>query len=206
MTTFNLDIQFDNAGLTTLQKAGQQVAIVKSVGPSSSPIVWVSFFPETDNNVQWTENYYVYGSNQQLKAGATILTTSHFQAVAGDRYPFSGGQFQPGSATLANNQYGVYNGDSNFPLLTAGLAQVAGGSGGTAGAISPLNATVVPFNEPGIYTPIEEVQVFALAAANNGLVISTVASNALTVDLTQVTSQTIHYNSSNNTFSDGPLS
>lgn len=207
MTTFNLEIQFDSAGLTTLQEAGQQVAIVKNVSPNTSnQVIWVSFAPELDNTVTWTETYYVYGSNTQIQAGATIHTLSTFQGTDGDTYPFSGGQFHPGTNDLGQNQYGVKNADSNFQLLTAGLAQAAGGTGGTGGNLSPLNATVVPFNDQGIYQPIEKVAVFAFASANNGLVISSVSSNALTVDLTTEPSQTIHYNSSNNTFSDGPLS
>ena len=204
MTTYFLEIQFTSKGLATVNAAGQQVAIVKSTTPTSSPVVWVAFHPEMNNHVTWTEEYSVYGSNSEIVAGATISTASSFEALASESYPFVGGQFEAGVAGLEPTQYGVLNQDVNFPMLTAGLAQVPNGSGSSAGP-SPLNATLVPFGESGIYTPIEQVSVFALANANNGLVISSVQSQALLVDLTETTSQTIHYDDQLNVFAPGPL-
>jgi hypothetical protein len=203
MTTYSLEIQFDSAGLATLTAAGQQVAIVKQTSPSAAPVVWVAFNPELDNTVTWTEVYSVYGSSTEVENGATIVTDSILQAVGGETFPFGSGQFAPGTANLPANEYGIQNLDPNFPLLTAGLAQASSGTIGDA--VSPLNATLVPFNETGIYTPIEKVQVFALASANNGLVISSVVSNALLVDLTESTSQVIHYVDATNQFAMGPL-
>lgn len=124
-------------------------------------------------------------------------------AVGGETYLFQDGQFGSGSANLPSNEYGIENLDPDFMLPTAGLAQASSGSGGDA--VSALNAIILPFDDEVVFTPSEVVQVFTLANATNGRVISSVASDALLVDLTENTSQVIHYSDDNGQFVLGPL-
>ncbi len=204
MTTYTLNIDIDKAGLDILTEASQQICIVKQTTPTSNPVIWVTFHPELTNSVTWTEDYLVYGSSTSIQSGATIETNSVLPASGGDTYTFENGQFdengKPGNSAV---QYGVDNQDDNFNPLTAGLAQV---NSQTAGETIPINATEVPFNNTGVYTPIEKVQVFAMAEVNNALVLSSVTGDALLVDLTEQPNQTIHYQDSDNTFQPGSLS
>jgi hypothetical protein len=205
MPSYSLVIQISNAGLKTIQDASQQVALVKATA-SALPVVWVAFDPESDNTITWEENYFVYASTTHIDAGATIATMSTEPAQGGNTYMFQGGDFPSYKGGLPLTQYGVFNNDTRpqFKEITAGLAQVAQGVG--EGQPTPLNATIVPFNETGLYTPIEKVQVFAEASMNNGLVLSQVDGSALLVDFTTDPSQVIHYDDASNTFALGPLS
>jgi hypothetical protein len=206
MPSYSLEIQFDQAGLQTLQDASQKVSLVKATQPSALPVVWVAFTPEEDNTITWDEEYSVYASTTHIDAGATINTSSTAPAQGGRTYMFQGGDFPSSKGGLPLTQYGIFNNDSDpqFAEITAGLAQVANGSG--SNRPNPLNATVVPYNENGLYTPIEKLQVFAAASMNNGLVISEVQGNALLIDFTTNPSQVIHYDDASNTFQLGPLS
>jgi hypothetical protein len=210
MPTYTLAIQFDNNGLDTVNAAGQLVTIVKSVD-SGTPVAWVAFNPMEANTVTWTETYSVYASNTQIQNNAKINTLSTQTAAGGNVYTLAGGHFDNGNPNsgLPATQYGVYNNDPAFTvghvqMITSGLYQGAVVNGQSTQ--SPLNAAAVPYLENGYYTPIEIVQVFVSSIQNNGLVISEVISNALTVDLTSQVSQTIHYNDASNQFAPGPLS
>lgn len=204
MPTYKLTIQIDNTGLNTLNAASQLVTIVKETNPTTMPVAWLAFHPEENNVITWTESYSVYASRTQIQAGAHIITSSVQSAAGGNTYRFSSGHFTTGTPGLLPSQYAIFNNDTNFQLLTGGLMQQAGGTIGQV--TSPLNATVIPFNNTGTYTPIETIRVFADAQSNNGLVISNVQGDALTVEFTTNVSQTIHYNNATNSFAMGPLS
>jgi uncharacterized Zn-binding protein involved in type VI secretion len=186
MPTYQLNIQLDSQGLKTLNEAGQLVTIVKSAG-AGKPVAWVSFDPMLSNTVTWTEKYSVYASTTAIEAGAQIVTQSTEAAAAGNTYTLAGGQFDNGKPGLPATQYGVANADPNFmvdgvQLVTSGLYQGVIVNG--TSLPSPLNAVGIPYNESGVFTPIEKVQVFTSSYQNNGIVISSVSSQALLVDPT----------------------
>ena len=203
MTTYSLEIQFDLRGLAAPLAAAEQVVIVKQTSPSVEPVVWVAFDPLLVNAVTWTDEYSVYGSRSGLEEDGVIGIDWILPAVGGETYLFQDGQFGSWGANLPSNEYGIGNLDQNFMLLTAGLAQASSGSGGDA--VSALNAIILPFNDEVVFTPSEVVQVFTLANATNGRVISSVPSDALLVDLTENTSQVIQYSDDNGQFVLGPL-
>ena len=203
MTSYELTINFDSAGLTALSAAGQLVTIVKSVS-TGTPVAWIAFEPEELNTITWTEEYSVYASTSNIVNGAQIMTSSTSPAVGGQTYSFVAGQFGVGEPGLPTTEYGVTNSDSAFlingvQMITSGLYQGAVVNGETTA--SPLNATPILFNENATFTPVEKIQVFASSYQNNGLVISSVSGTALLVDLTTNPSQTIKYNDGTNQFS-----
>jgi hypothetical protein len=209
MPTYGLTIQFDNRGLDTVNAAAQLVTIVKSV-ETGTPVAWVTFSPMEDNEVTWTNTYSVYASTTQIQNMAQIVTRSTQPAVGGNLYTLAGGHFDNGNpnAGVPATQYGVFNNDP--PFYVGGIQMIT--SGLYAGAVvngeatqSPLNAVAVPYLQHGYFTPIEKVQVFTSSIQNNGLVISQVISNALTVDLTTDPNQTIYYNAATNQFAPGQL-
>lgn len=202
MPTYQLNIQVDASGLSTIAAAGQAITIVKSVG-SGQPVSWVSFQPMENNTVTWTEVYSVYASSTKIQEGAKIVTLSTVPAAGGNSYRLSGGKFETGEPTLAASSYGVANEDSGvkidgLQIATCGLYQGAVVNGQSDS--SPLNAVAVPYNENALFTPIERVQVFTSSTHSNGLVISTVASEALAVDFTTQLTQSIYYNDATNQF------
>lgn len=200
---YQLNISIDNTGLNHIYAAGQAITIVKSViaNPVSSgnlPIAWISFLPLEANSVTWIENYNIYATTTQLNAGATIVQTSVTGAPVqtGWTYTFAQGQFagaQGGSAltfNMNNQQGGMYS---------FGLSQQAVVNNVTV--MAPLNAIPVLTNEMATFTPQETVSVFLSNSVNNGVVLSQVASNALSVTLSsQNPSANIGFNDSNNTF------
>ena len=200
---YQLIIDIDDAGLTNIYKAGQSVTIVKSVvaNPLSSgnlPIAWVSFQPFETNSVTWVENYNIYATTTQLISGATIMQTSVTAAPVqtGWTYTFAQGSFTGaqggGSATynMNNQQNGMYS---------FGLSQQAVIN--NMPVMAPLNAIPVMYNEGATFTPEETVSIFLSNTSNNGVVLSQVSSNALTVTLTsQTPTASIGFNDSNNTF------
>lgn len=207
MPEYSLEIQFDDAGLKTLELADQYVTLVKSTG-RGRPVAWVSFRPMQHNLVNWTEEYSVYASTTQIQEGAQIFTQSTRPAVGGHTYALQGGRFHDGAPGLPATNYGVHNVDPHFtirdvPMVTSGLYQGAVVNGSTTA--SPLNAIAVPYFETAVFTPVERVQIFASSYQDNGLVISRVSSLALTVDLTTHPSQVVHYATGTNQFTPGAL-
>jgi hypothetical protein len=67
--------------------------------------------------------------------------------------------------------------------------------------MAPLNAVPVMTNESASFTPEETVSIFLSNIVNNGVVLSQVASNSLSVTLTsQSASAKIGFNDASNTF------
>lgn len=200
---YQLNISIDSKGLGQIYAAGQSVTLVKSVvaNPLQSgnlPIAWVSFQPFQQNAITWIENYNLYATTTQLTAGATIVQTSVTGApvLTNWTYTFAQGQFtgaQGGSAStfnMINQQQGMFS---------FGLAQQAVVN--NVPVIAPLNAVPVLNNESASFTPQENVSIFLSMISNNGVVLSQVASNALTVTLTsQSATANIGFTDSSNTF------
>lgn len=199
---FEINITIDDLGLQQIYNSGQTVTLVKSVTASplangNLPVVWIAFQPAESNQITWIENYFIYASSTVLTAGAAIAMSSQTQesVQAGWTYTFAEGQFSGamgvGSTFNVNDQA---NGNWNF-----GLAQQA--TVNSSSSLAPLNAQPVLFNEQASFTPIETVSIFLSTTNNNGVVISQVASDALTVALTsQQAIANVGFNDSTNTF------
>jgi hypothetical protein len=206
MPTYELDISFDTAGLNALNATGQKVTIVKqSSGGGSKQTAWITFTPQLANSVSWTEQYSVYSSTTNAQAGAKIITSSEATAIGGSSYTLNtAGYFDPGvSGVVGPTQYQVINSDPNTvigttAMVTGGLVQGASVNGSTVSA--PMCAVGILYNQTAIFTPIETILVYTSSYSNNGIVISAVAGNALTVTYTTNTTASITYNDQNNQF------
>lgn len=200
---YQITINIDDAGLKKIYQAQQYVTLVKNViaNPLSSgnlPIAWLSFAPLETNQITWTENYYMYASTTELTAGATISMTSQSQTEVqqGWVYTFAQGQFNGSPA--AGSTFNVAN-QTATGEFTFGLAQQA--TLNNVSTLAPLNAQPVLFNETATFTPTETISVFLSSLADNGVILSQVASNALGLTLTsQDPSANVGFNDSSNTF------
>ncbi|TDH38183.1 hypothetical protein E2A64_03415 [Pseudohoeflea suaedae] len=204
MPTYELDISIDQAGLTALTQAGQSVTIVKQ-SSGGKPTAWISFTPQMNNVITWTEQYSVYSSTTNAQAGATIRTSSVATAIGGSSYTLNNsGFFDKGiSGRVGPTQYQIINADPDLmigttPMVTAGLLQGASVNGKNVSA--PLCAAGVLYNQTALFTPIETIMVFTSSYSDNGIVISQVAGNALTVEYTTNNTAAIAYNDQNNQF------
>nr|WP_316656413.1 hypothetical protein [uncultured Gellertiella sp.] len=204
MPSYALNIAFDQAGLTALMNAGQSVTIVKQATGGKST-AWISFTPQMNNIITWTEQYSVYSSTTNVTSGAVIQTSSTANAIGGSSYALNtAGFFDQGiPGSVGPTQYQIVNNDPSLiingsPMVTAGLLQGATVNGGSISAA--ICASGVLFNQTGLFTPIETIQVYTSSYANNGIVISQVAGNALTVQYTTNQSADIQYNDQQNQF------
>jgi len=198
---YQLTIDIDSTGLTNIYNAGQYVTLVKSVGSTTSAansVAWVTFEPYQTNIVTWVENYYMYATTQSLQSGATIVMTSQTSSAVqtGWTYTFEQGQFT-GATGGASGSFNGENQQANG--VNFGLAQQANINGSISYA--PLNAVPVNFNQNVSFTPMETVSIYLSSYSNNGVVISSVAGNALAVTLTSANPNAlIGFNDTNNTF------
>ena len=205
MSNYQLNISFDNQGLQAITQAGQSVTIVKQTSTAGKPVAWISFQPQQANTITWTEQYAVYSSTTNIQSGAQIITSSTANAVGGSSYTVnSSGFFDPGvQGATSTNSYEIINQDpllmvNGIEMVTAGLVQAAAVNGSSLAA--PMCAVPILYNQSGAFTPIETIQVFTSFYANNGMVISSVAGNALTIQYTTNTTASIKYNDQTNTF------
>ncbi len=206
MTTYQLTINIDKAGLDSIYGAGQTVTLVKSLTsfPGSTgnlPIAWISFQPLEQNIITWTEDYSVYATTTQLKGGASIVMSSTQEAQEGIMYTFEQGSFSTGS-DAPSDVYSVTN-QQKSGTFNFGLAQTAVINGVTASA--PVSAWPVLYTENTTFTPLETVSVFLSSYNNNGVVITQVASTALPVSLSsQSPTAELQFNDATNSFSLSP--
>jgi len=202
MPTYTLNLAIDDAGLAAISASGQKVTVVKSVGVGHD-VAWLLFEPLEANTITWEETYSVYASATNIQAGATIATQSTKVASGGNSYTFENGSFSNGVPGPGPTEYVVENQDAaieiaGVEMITSGLYQGAVINGNNTAA--PLNAASILFNQKGTFTPIETIQVYLSSYANNGMVISSVAGEALTVEYTDNTVANIKYNDTTNTF------
>jgi hypothetical protein len=109
-----------------------------------------------------------------------MMSQTPTPAQPGTIYKFAQRMFTP--ATDGSSQtYNVQNGDSQ--PLTFGIAQQASVNGVSIFQGLLLNATTIKNGQQGSFTPSETVSIFLSSFNNNGMVISQVAGNALTVQL-----------------------
>lgn len=204
MPNYELDLTFDQAGLDALAASGQRVTIVKQ-STGGKQTAWITFTPQLANAVTWTEQYSVYSSTTNAQSGAKIVTSSEATAIGGSSYNLNtSGYFDPGvSGAVGPTQYQIFNGDPNLmiattAMVTAGLVQGASVNGTTVS--SPMCAAGVLYNQTALFTPIETIMVYTSSYSDNGIVISQVAGNALTVQYTTNNKASIAYNDQNNQF------
>jgi len=204
MPTYQLNIKFDVAGLEAMAAAGQSVTMVKQSSGGKS-MAWISFAPQMDNVITWTDQYSVYSSTINAQSGAVIVTTSIANAIGGSSYTLNrAGYFDPGIPnSVGTAQFQIVNNDPNLtiggiPMVTAGLVQAATINGNSVSA--PICAASVLFNQTALFTPFEMITVYTSSYSNNGIIISQVAGNALTVQYTTNQTASITYNDQQNQF------
>ncbi len=201
MAHYELTIQFDDSDVREINQNQHKVAIVKEVEGSQKgkDVIWVAFSPFEFNEVKWDVDYGIYVSENEVQNGASIYKCSTVNPAKAELlYPCEWGTFgTPNSKLEEENTYGIKNQYSK--KLTFGLAQSVTANGNKYTA-NPLNAVSVLSQETVIFTPYQKLKVFLHAEFDNGVVISDITSDALSVDLTKNSIQRIKYNKQMGTF------
>jgi hypothetical protein len=169
MSTYVLNIDIASSDLATIVGSGQQLSIIKSAA-GGTPVSWVTFTPFENNTITWTEDYYLYASQTEVQASATIQKLSQTAGIANESqvYSFSNSVFSPGSASTLEG-YLVQNAMTMYQSLTFGLAQGLTVNG-TAQPTSPINAQVLPRGFQAQFIPYETV----ILVFNNTIITSQV--------------------------------
>jgi hypothetical protein len=213
-TQYQLDINIDADGVSSIVGANQAVTIVKCVTPFVMtagvsktttnqvylPVAWLEFQPFETNTVMWTESYEVYASPPVLTAPGTIqqLSSTPQQAQLGWIYTFQNNTFtgaQGGGGDAAT--YNLTN--AQVTTFSFGLSQQAVVNGQSTTFV-PLNAVPVMHNQQATFSPGKTVYIFLSTNLGNGVVISAVPDQALKVTLTPQTPVAIGFNDATNTF------
>ena len=208
MANFEIDIDIDSKGVRKIIDAGQYVTVVKQVKNGSAsrgaaeplPVAWVAFQPDTSNNLSWQEEYYLYEANVILEAGVTISqkTVSDSPVEAQYVYPFHDNTFQSPTSGGAPGQYSVRNLEPDTTDRAFGLAQEVTVGGTTT--VSPINAMRVIKNETATFEPYETVSIFLSGVTDNGTVIASVVSDALTIKVPADSPVKVGFNDDEDTF------
>lgn len=202
-----LTIQFNGLKL--------QVVIVKSFDISTdNPVVWTAFPPfGKDGEIDFTSEYYVYASTQKISQSLIVNMSVKEKASKGYLYNFNGNEFQQ-QTQLSPRVFGIENKSSNYPELTSGLAQLVNNQVDNTSTVLPINVDAVPFNMRSFFTPLAKIKVFAATGLNSSEILppyyltpnaqsnfnGVTVGKYLTVDFSNNTEQTIHFDSNTNEF------
>jgi hypothetical protein len=218
MTTRQLTIHIDAAGVGALAALSQQVTMVKSATNLPYAVVWQAFEPVQDSLVTWDLDFRVYESTTVLDLTAVLRVGATAPAAGGNRYTFSGGEFDTGTSNPPATQFGIANNDANIvvngvAMFTGGLIQTAIVNGGSTA--NPLDAQAIGYGEQAFTTVTDSVLVFPASGVTNGTLLAwswlgaghadivdfdVVVGEPLHVDLTTTTQLAIRYNDLTNSF------
>jgi hypothetical protein len=196
MSNYKLNINFTEEALQVIYKAHQKLALTKAVeGNVGKSVIWVATLPFKSNVVEWTENYMLYSSREEVMNGASIKKLSDTVAIDNVVYDFDSAIFQNAkpSDCVSVNEYAVHNTMAQYDSLTFGLAQEVKVNGQTKQG-NPINALTLPYNHTAVMSPVEKVKIFLANSVDDGIVMSKQFSNAIEVEFRDSeTEKTITY-------------
>ena len=184
MSNYKLNIKFTEAALDVIYKAHQKLALTKAVGGNmGKSVIWVATLPFKNNTIEWTENYMLYSSMEEVQNGANISKLSDTVAIDKVVYDFEDATFQNAKEDdcVGINEYAVHNTMHQYDSLTFGLAQGVKVNGKVKQG-NPINALTLPYNHTAVMAPIEKVRIFLANSVDDGIVMSKQFSNAIEVE------------------------
>lgn len=207
MSLYRLNIKFTEDGLDVIYKAHQRLTLTKAVeGSAGKSVIWVATLPFKSNAIEWTDDYMLYSSVDEVQNGASISKLSDTTANDNVVYDFANTTFQNAKPAdcVSINEYAVSNTMHQYDNLTFGLAQEVKVNGMVKQG-NPINALTLPYNHTAVMKPIEKVRVFLANSVDDGIVMSKQFDNAIEVEFhDDETEKTITYDCKKGMFvSDG---
>jgi len=178
MANYQLDVAFTQAQLDTFLATGTNVIVAKPSGSGQPNVAWQVFTPFPANTLNWTEEYGIYASTSEIKAGATLSQLSNvpvgaamnklytLEASANITGPASGGQ--PNAFSLRNTY-------PNKTYMTVGLYQDANVNG-TDIAGNAISAASVLLQSTAVMEPFTTVYIWLQSQVKSNSVVTTVTS------------------------------
>ena len=204
MSEYVLTIQFTGEDAQKAAEAGRKLGIVKGTGEHGiSNVVWVAFAPLQTNTISWTSSYGLYFTPDLVRSGQVVTPSStKYPVQLGVVYPLENGYLSPPEDKATPKNFSAENRMSEN--LTMGLAQAVEANGGAADP-RPTSASRMPTRSREEFMPSERVFVYLFDKAEPGQVILASRNDALEVNLTRNTQQTIYYDGAEGEFCTGPL-
>jgi len=205
--TYNLKLNFTSSALTTLAAQNKKIVVVKESNEpspiSGATIAWFTTQPFQQVKITWENDFYLYATQTEFKAGAVIdKSSSSDNSVVDGSFRYN---FGPDAAIFQSEAYSGSNGTVYMKNLftdgffTAfGLAQKI--SSGSKTVINPINAVKGIYNDNIAFTPIEKIRVFMQANIQDSKVLTEITSDPIKLDFTGKTEQEIVYNEAKNIF------
>ncbi len=180
---FKLNLSIDAESLRELKKSGLKITIAKGVSEKSPNVAWLVFEPFQGNVVQWTEEYGIFASADDVTMnGAKISRMSEiFTAQDGTSYNFADDATFHGPFTDDGVKVGAFRVNNKMTpqshrSLIFGLEQKACINNTTIKP-SPLNIAYVPAMLSVSFVPMTNVYVWLQNEYTYGTVLTTIESS-----------------------------
>jgi hypothetical protein len=201
MPNYAVNLFFTGQDLDTIDLCGQKVVIVKCT-ETGKQLAWVTFKPFESNRTEWTEEYALYASTNDVQAGATIFKMSDCVAQPQVNTIFNRGwfpEFIP-QLQLPENTFKITNKEADNNVLTFGMAQSVRVNNSPY-VNHPINAVPVARGHSATMSPIEKIRVYLSANLSNSMVIAEVDSPSVELAYSgDVTELNLKYDSDTGTF------
>ena len=181
---YELNISVSDEGLKRIYDGHKSVTLVKHSPPVDGlwfgpPVAWLAFQPLQMNRITLVENYYIYATAAEIRAGAVININSRTPEPVqpGWTYTFAQGHF----AVSTEGTTGAYTVNNQMPSdnFKFGLAQQAVVN--NVSVLAPLNAVPLLYNEAFAFIPQEDISIFLSGCAGNGTALSLIPPTVMPI-------------------------
>jgi len=164
---YQLNINIDQAGLSSLYSAGQVVALIGAatspqMNESFSDEIWVTFQPLEKNIVVWNDSYYIYATTDPTAWPMVMNAQTADPAQPGWLYTFADGFFQGAAPATQNTAYNIANGMQDSAMYF-GLARDAAVNDGTP-VLAALCSMQVASGKQASLSPSGDISIYVVTA------------------------------------------
>ena len=187
-TTYKLQIFLEDEDIKFLNELGYSICIVRDVVGFDLDAVWHSIPPNLmsqSNELQWTEDFYVFHQETIQEAGDTLHFTTQTQTPLQQSWTFQT-TFDDFKEPVMPGTVVVHDEHQSIHML--GLAQKVNGQVKPLGAIPSANGITVSM------APKEYVYVFIGRNQESELLSLTAVSNPAKVEYFKTTSMAVKFN------------
>lgn len=170
MTTFQLQITIDSAGLQTLSGTGASIAILVPQSSSANQIVAVLTAPLNNTQITWTDSFAVYTSSYSLQPYSVLKINSQQTAYAGLAYSFNGSLISQSGSAASQDCIQLTN-DAGA-TVTAGLAKTFTVGGQQQAAAITTASSLLPTGL-GTFSVSNQIMVTLMTGAEVGMAVPT---------------------------------
>ncbi|MCX8129069.1 MAG: hypothetical protein N3I35_03095 [Clostridia bacterium] len=175
MGTYTLTVTFNPEDLSIINKAEEKLVFVKLYAdptPYTKHIVWVAVKPFQNNVFEWSPEYSVFCSLNDIEEGSVIRVNSIAPSIPGKNYKFADNMFEnPVSQEgLDQEEYMITNNQREPKGMVFGLAQSARANQQLYSQC-PTTGVYLPYSQYSLFKPVEYLCILLSSQVENGSVI-----------------------------------